>query len=97
ARRFARRHARAGGTAHRYVIRWSAPGSPFGAAHTVDLPLLFGDAEAWRGAGLLAGADWEGIQRDARRVRQVWGDFARGRIPSRQLIPRVLELRRAGG
>ncbi|MFH6780680.1 carboxylesterase/lipase family protein, partial [Clavibacter michiganensis] len=73
------------------------PGSPFGAAHTVDLPLLFGDEEAWRGAGLLGGADWEGIQRDARRVRQVWGDFARGRIPTRQLIPGVLELRRVRG
>jgi para-nitrobenzyl esterase len=97
ARRFARRHARAGGTAHRYVIRWSAPGSPFGAAHTVDLPLLFGDEEAWRGAGLLAGAPWEGIQRDARRVRQVWGDFARGRIPTRQVVPGVLELRRVPG
>jgi para-nitrobenzyl esterase len=97
ARRFARRHARAGGTAHRYVIRWSAPGSPFGAAHTVDLPLLFGDEEAWRGAGLLAGAPWEGIQRDARRVRQVWGDFARGEIPTRQVVPGVLELRRVAG
>ncbi|PPF63611.1 carboxylesterase [Clavibacter michiganensis] len=96
-RRFARRHARAGGTAHRYAIRWAAPGSPFGAAHTVDLPLLFGDEEAWRGAGLLAGAPWEGIQRDARRVRQVWGDFARGEIPTRQLIPGVLELRRVAG
>ncbi|KZC93777.1 MULTISPECIES: carboxylesterase family protein [Clavibacter] len=95
--RFARRHARAGGTAHCYVIRWSAPGSPLGAAHTVDLPLLFGDEEAWRGAGLLAGAPWEGVQRDARRVRQVWGDFARGRIPTRQLIPGVLELRRVDG
>jgi len=30
-------------------------------------------------------------------VRQVWGDFARGEMPTRQLIPGVLELRRVAG
>lgn len=78
ARRFARRHARAGGRAHRYVISWSAPGNPWGAAHTVDLPLLFGDEQTWERAELVDGASWGQIQSAGRAVRAVWGAFARG-------------------
>ena len=44
ARKFARRHARAGGKAYSYVLTWAAPGNFYGAAHTVDLPLLFGNS-----------------------------------------------------
>ena len=40
ARKFARRHTRAGGKAYSYVLSWAAPGNSYGAAHTVDLPLL---------------------------------------------------------
>lgn len=77
-RRFARRHARAGGRAHHYVLSWAAPGNPWGAAHTVDLPLLFGDEKAWARAELVEGATWEQIQSAGREVRAVWGAFARG-------------------
>ncbi len=69
ARRFARRHARAGGKAYRYVLSWAAPGNPYGAAHTVDLPLLFGNEKTWAGAGLLAGATWEDINAQGRELR----------------------------
>ena len=41
-RRFARRHAAAGGLAHHYVLDWHAPDNVYGSAHTIDLPLLFG-------------------------------------------------------
>ncbi|MFC8598928.1 MULTISPECIES: carboxylesterase family protein [unclassified Isoptericola] len=78
ARRFAARHAAAGGVAHRYVVTWAAPGNPWGAAHMVDLPLLFGDEKAWATAALTDGAAWEDLQRSARQVRAVWGAFARG-------------------
>lgn len=78
ARRFARRHARAGGRAYGYVLSWSAPGSPWGAAHTVDLPMLFGDEKTWARAELVAGATWDEVQTAARAVRAVWGAFARG-------------------
>lgn len=79
ARRFARRHARAGGTAYRYVLSWSAPGNVYGAAHTVDLPLLFGDRTTWAGAGLVAGASWEEINAQGRALRAVWARFAAGK------------------
>ena len=78
ARRFARRHARAGGRVHRYVLSWSAPGNPWGAAHTVDLPMLFGDEKTWARAELVDGASWDQVQEAARAVRAVWGAFARG-------------------
>ena len=94
-RRFARRHVRAGGRAHTYVISWSAPGNPYGSAHTIDLPLLFGDEQAWSRAALVAGASWAEIDGHARQVRQVWADFAHGRLPDRGEVPGVLRYRRA--
>ncbi|MDD1476009.1 carboxylesterase family protein [Arthrobacter sp. H16F315] len=78
ARKFAKRHARAGGTAYSYVLSWAAPGNVYGAAHTVDLPLLFGDQKTWEGAGLLAGADWAEINAQGRELRAVWARFAAG-------------------
>ncbi len=81
ARVFARRHRRAGGRAGEYVLSWSAPGNPLGAAHTVDLPLLFGDETTWRDAGLVAGSAWSATDRDGRLLREVWGRFAKGEQP----------------
>lgn len=92
--RFARRHARAGGRAHTYVVSWGAPGNPFGAAHAVDLALLFGTEEAWAAAALVAGAPWSDIDRHARQVRRVWADFARGRLDPGGQIPGVLRYQR---
>ncbi|MFI7481174.1 carboxylesterase family protein [Kocuria sp. M1R5S2] len=95
-RRFARRHARAGGTAHTYVLSWAAPGNPYGAAHTIDLPLLFGDERAWASTALVAGASWAEIQAHGRRVRRLWADFARGEeLDDDGHIPGVLRHRRA--
>ena len=78
ARKFARRHAKAGGKAHRYVLHWHAPGNIFGAAHTIDLPLLFGNRNTWDGVGLIAGAAWEDVDDVGRQVRSLWAAFARG-------------------
>lgn len=92
ARKFARRHARAGGTAHRYLLSWRAPGTIFGAAHTIDLPLLFGSKATWAGAGLVAGLTWEQVDAAGRTVRKIWADFARGKDLGRHAtIAGVLE------
>lgn len=94
ARRFARRHARAGGRAYRYLLTWSAPGNFYGAAHTVDLPLLFGNQQTWEGAGLLAGASWAEVNAQGRAVRAVWARFASGRgLDSQAGIPGALRCR----
>jgi para-nitrobenzyl esterase len=71
-------------------VSWSAPESQYGAAHTIDLPLLFGNDEAWKRAALVAGASWQDIDRHAKKVRQVWADFARGQLDDSGHIPGVL-------
>ncbi|MFF0989826.1 carboxylesterase family protein [Kocuria nitroreducens] len=97
-RRFAARHVRAGGRAHTYVLGWGAPGSPYGSAHTIDLPLLFGDEATWAGTGLLAGAAWEDVQAHGRPLRRLWADFARGEpLADTGCVPGVLRYRSAGG
>jgi para-nitrobenzyl esterase len=77
-RLFARRHAKAGGRVHRYVLDWHAPGNIFGAAHTVDLPLLLGNKKTWDGVGLIEGAPWEDVESAGRKMRALWAGFARG-------------------
>lgn len=78
ARKFARRHVRAGGKAHSYVISWGAQGNYYRAAHTVDLPLLFGNQGTWAAAGLLDGATWEEVNAVGHAMRSLWATFARG-------------------
>lgn len=96
-RRFARRHARAEGRADSYVISWAAPGNPFGSAHTIDLPLLFGERETWQRAALVAGADWATLHAAAQRTRALWADFARGvPLPTSGSVPGVLRHRAIG-
>lgn len=96
ARKFARRHARAGGRAHSYVLSWGAPGNFYRAAHTVDLPLLFGNRQTWAAAGLLAGASWEEIDAVGREVRRLWASFARGEsLGGTGGIPGALQYRAA--
>lgn len=93
-RRFARRHAKAGGRAHRYILDWHAPGNIFGAAHTVDLPLLLGNRKTWDGVGLIAGADWADVDAAGRRMRALWAGFARGTdLGGSGSIPGVLRYR----
>jgi para-nitrobenzyl esterase len=94
-RRFARRHARAGGKAYSYVLTWAAPGNFFGAAHTIDLPLLFGNKQTWDGAGLVAGATWDEINAQGRGLRSVWARFASGDgLGSGGELPGALRYRR---
>lgn len=91
ARRFARRHAQAGGRAHRYLLHWHAPGNIFGAAHTIDLPLLLGSRKTWDGVGLIAGAHWEDVEAAGRKMRALWAGFASGQdLPGSGNIPGVL-------
>ncbi|PWB98529.1 carboxylesterase family protein [Salinibacterium hongtaonis] len=93
---FAKRYALAGGTIHSYAISWSAPGNQYGSAHTIDLPLLFGDEQSWKAATLLTGATWPEIDAHARTVRALWSSFAHGeRLPDSGSIPGVLTYRKA--
>ncbi|MGI4871810.1 MAG: carboxylesterase family protein [Janthinobacterium lividum] len=91
---FARRHARGGGRAYLFEVDYAPPGSAFGAAHVVDLPLLLGTPESWAATPLLGQASWEAVQAAGHPVRQLWADFARtGVLPARLELPGVLRLR----
>ncbi len=78
---FAQRHRRAGGSAYEFTVRWAAPGNPYGAAHAIDVALLFGTPATTDGLGLLRGASWEEIDTQGRALRQHWARFARGENP----------------
>ena len=96
ARDFASRQARAGGRAWRFVLTYQPPGSAFGAAHVVDLPLLLGTRVSWAATPLLGTARWEEFDEAGRQVRQLWADFARtGNLPDKVEIPGVLVVVRA--
>ena len=93
ARAFAAHQSRAGGRAWHFVMSYQPPGSAFGAAHVVDLPLLLGTRAGWAATPLLGTADWDEFNKAGRRMRQLWADFARtGQLPDRVEIPDMLEV-----
>jgi para-nitrobenzyl esterase len=88
---FARRHARAGGRAYRFLVTFRPTGSEFGAAHTVDLPLLLGTQASWSFAPILGQVPWADVEAAGQQVRQLWADFARTSVlPARVDIPGIL-------
>ncbi|MGY3087843.1 para-nitrobenzyl esterase [Hymenobacter sp. UYAg731] len=94
AQAFAEHQARAGGRAWRFLVTYQPPGSPFGAAHVIDLPLLLGTRASWAATPLLGEANWEEFDAAGRQVRQLWADFARtGTLPAQVLVPGVVEVK----
>ena len=92
-RQLARLLAAAGGTVTEYRVPWSPRGSRLGATHTVELPLLFEDPAAWRGALVLGDADDDEVHRAGLVVRAAWARFARTGDPGPTRDPSVLRLR----
>ncbi|CAM3573039.1 carboxylesterase family protein [Halomonas sp. FME1] len=93
AHKFARRHTQAGGHAYLYRLDWCKGRYPFGAAHTIDLPLLLGEPSSWQHADLVKGVDEATLLEHGQRMRALWADFARtGQLPATGHIePQVLE------
>jgi para-nitrobenzyl esterase len=82
ARRLAEQWRAAGGQARVYRLDWSPRDAPFGAAHCIDLPLLFGYDEAWRDAPMLGTAASSHSGADGQALRRAWTAFAvRGEYP----------------
>lgn len=89
-RTFLRRHRRAGGRGHYFIVDWAAPGNFFGSAHGIDLALLFGTPANTKGLKLLEGASWEDLEQAGKSVRALWAGFARGaELPGTGRIPGV--------
>ncbi|WP_235526798.1 carboxylesterase family protein [Plantibacter sp. Leaf314] len=77
AKAFVERHRASGGRASRYELSWAPPGSPYGASHVTDLPLLLGTERAWSRTALIGTSSWSEVDRRGRFLRQMWADFAR--------------------
>ncbi|WP_329000229.1 carboxylesterase family protein [Kribbella sp. NBC_00709] len=93
-------HAFAGDVAARegdvwaYRLDWAPVGSPLGACHCIELPLVFGTADAWSKSPMTAGADPAQQEALAALIRRYWLSFARTGEPTGELSwPRYGERR----
>jgi para-nitrobenzyl esterase len=73
--RFAALAAQAGARSWAYQFDWSAPGSPLGACHCIELPFVFGNPDAWTDAPMLRGADPAQVEALSGAIRAVWIAF----------------------
>jgi para-nitrobenzyl esterase len=81
ARKLADAQARAGANVYTYRFDWAQRNQPFGACHTIELPVLFGKQSAWQGAPMLEGIAWERVAALGREMRRAWTSFARSGDP----------------
>ena len=79
----ARTLRKAGHQVSTYEITWRPRGSPYGATHCVELPLLFGDYAVWEGAPMLGTEPAEQVERFGREARALWAAFAKSARPPR--------------
>ncbi|MCA0378585.1 MAG: carboxylesterase family protein [Actinobacteria bacterium] len=89
-RRFAEAHRQSGGRALRYLFTWSAPKNHFGAAHSIDLGLLFGQVRSTSHAPLFKGASQQQYDDTGAVLRSLWGAFIRGEEVSRDQADGIL-------
>ncbi|MFI1675950.1 carboxylesterase family protein [Streptomyces sp. NPDC020607] len=75
--RYGERLARAGARVHAYRVDWRPAGSPLGATHCLELPLLFGTHDAWRSAPMLGTTPREETEVLGSTLRSAWLAFAR--------------------
>lgn len=95
AEHFAEDFARAGGNVYLFRIHSKLQENQIGAAHCIDLPLIFGNESAWKPAELLKDVSWEYIHENGKKIRSLWAEFARtGHISDESERPEILNLRR---
>ncbi|GAS99222.1 carboxylesterase type B [Mycolicibacterium canariasense] len=74
---FADTWVRAGGRSATFRVDWAPPQAPLGACHCIDLPLLLGSPQAWADAPMLGPTPHPIDGTLGRRMRALWGGFAR--------------------
>ena len=93
AEHFAEDLARAGGNVYLFRIHSKLQENQIGAAHCIDLPLIFGNESAWKPAELLKNVSWEYIHENGKKIRSLWAEFARtGHISDESERPEILNL-----
>ncbi|KQV75379.1 hypothetical protein ASC61_10400 [Aeromicrobium sp. Root344] len=70
-----------------YQFTWSAPGSPWGACHCIEIPFVLGAQYAWRHAPMLHGVPSDQLETYGRQMRQAWAEFARHANPGGEWRP----------
>jgi para-nitrobenzyl esterase len=60
-----------------YEITWRPGGSPYGACHCIELPLLLGQPADWERAAMLGNTTGDDVQKFGRAARALWAGFAK--------------------
>ncbi|WEK68314.1 MAG: carboxylesterase family protein [Candidatus Chryseobacterium colombiense] len=92
---FAQNYAAGGGNIYQFTLHSRLKNNFIGASHCVDLPLIFENETAWKDSELLKDVPWEYIQKNGRKLRALWAEFARtGTISEDSEKPEILELKK---
>lgn len=92
---FAENYAKAGGNVYLFRIHSRSEGSPIGAPHCIDLPLIFGNEAAWKSSEMLKNIPWKYINEDGRKLRALWAEFAgSGDIAEDSERPEILKIQK---
>lgn len=74
-RRYASFLKRNGIEVHTHELSWRPDGYRFGACHCLELSLLFGSWERWKGAGMLGQTDEAEWKKHSQELRKQWLQF----------------------
>lgn len=58
-----------------WELSWRPHGSRFGACHCLELALLFGSWERWKGVGMIGDTDETEWRKHSKRLRKQWLEF----------------------
>lgn len=62
---------------HTHELSWRPEGSRFGTCHCLELSLLFGSWERWKGSGMLGKVDVSEWRKRSQELRRQWLEFIR--------------------
>ncbi|WP_080776762.1 carboxylesterase family protein [Chryseobacterium phocaeense] len=98
ARIFAENYAKAGGNVYLFRIHSGSQDYHIGAPHCIDLPLIFGNEQAWKSAEMLKDIPWAFIHENGKKLRALWAEFARnGSISDDSERPEILKIQKITG
>lgn len=90
---FAENHAKGGGNVYLFRIHSRLKDNHIGAPHCIDLPLIFGNEEAWKSSEMLKDIPWKNINEHGKKLRALWAEFARtGKISDQSERPEILKI-----
>ena len=94
-KKFAQNCATATNHVYQYQISWGSKTNGFGAAHTIDIPLLFGKNTMWENRKIVEGITAGEIKEKGKQVRKLWADFAKnGYLDDKNEIKDVLKYKK---